>query len=363
MGTFNGLPIYEDLITDEGCGMLRISLVDLPAVESDFQKFGKVALVKMADEERRLIVGCVMRADFPIYRRDSERGEYYTRFSKETIRTMAEKYLAENRQNRVNLMHGGEEVRGVQMVQLFIKDTERGIAPSGFEDIEDGSLFAEFKIHDENIWNWIREGILRGFSLEGFFTVEESITEDMKINFEKVKAMLAKIVSKFAQITTDKGVLTCEGEPEVGKDVYFLEESGEVTDANDGEYKTEDGRVIVVAESKIAEIRNPEETPAEQPVEAAEEMPEGEVADDIDIHNLAAEVERIKGELEHKKEEIAELKDRVAVLEGKSEDTQEALRKMTAAKPAAEEIKGEEKSAAKFRNAHENFLFELNKSR
>ena len=102
MGTFNGLPIYEDLITDEGCGMLRISLVDLPAVESDFQKFGKMALVKMADEERRLIVGCVMRADFPIYRRDGERGEYYTRFSKETIRTMAEKYLAENRQNRVS---------------------------------------------------------------------------------------------------------------------------------------------------------------------------------------------------------------------------------------------------------------------
>ena len=356
MGTFNGLPIYEDLITDEGCGMLRISLVDLPAVESDFQKFGKVALVKMADEERRLIVGCVMRADFPIYRRDSERGEYYTRFSKETIRTMAEKYLAENRQNRVNLMHGGEEVRGVQMVQLFIKDTERGIAPSGFEDIEEGSLFAEFKIHDENIWNWIREGILRGFSLEGFFTVEESITEDMKINFDKVKAMLAKIVSKFAQITTDKGVLTCEGEPEVGKDVYFLEESGEVTDANDGEYKTEDGRVIVVAESKIAEIRNPETAE----VEAAED--DTQVADDVDIHNLAAEVERIKAELEHKKEEIAELKDRVAELEGKASATEEAMSKMTP-KAATEEIKGEEKSEKKFRNAHENFLYELNKAR
>ena len=336
--------------------MLRISLVDLPAVESDFQKFGKVALVKMADEERRLIVGCVMRADFYILRRDSERGEYYTRFSKETIRTMAEKYLAENRQNRVNLMHGGEEVRGVQMVQLFIKDTERGIAPSGFEDIEDGSLFAEFKIHDENIWNWIREGILRGFSLEGFFTVEESITEDMKINFEKVKAMLAKIVSKFAQITTDKGVLTCEGEPEVGKDVYFLEESGEVTDANDGEYKTEDGRVIVVAESKIAEIRNPETAE----VQAAED--DTQVADDIDIHNLAAEVERIKGELEHKKEEIAELKDRVAELEGKAVATEEAMSKITP-KAATEEIKGEEKSEKKFRTAHEDMLYNLNRAR
>ena len=146
--------------------MLRISLVDLPAVESDFQKFGKRVRVVMESEEKRLILGVVMRAGFPIYRAD-ERGEYYTTFSAETIRAMAQKYLEENRQNRVNLMHAGEEVRGVQMVQLFIKDSERGIAPAGFEDIEDGSLFAEFKVEDNEIWNWIKEGILRGFSLEG----------------------------------------------------------------------------------------------------------------------------------------------------------------------------------------------------
>lgn len=358
MKTFNGLPLYEDKITDEACGMLRISLVDLPAVESDFQKFGKPVLVRMADEERRLIMGCVMRAGFPIYRKDAN-GEYYTSFSASTIRLMAEKYLDENRANRVNLMHSGEEVRGVQMVQLFIKDSSRGIVPAGFEDIEDGSLFAEFHINDDGIWDWIKQGILRGFSLEGLFVMEETeITEDMKINFEKVKTVLAKIVSKFTQVTTDKGVLTFEGEPEVGKDVYFLEEDGEVTDANDGEYKMEDGTVIVVAESKIAEIRKPEETPAEM----AEET-DTQVADDVDIHNLAAEVDRMKEELEHKKEEIADLKDRVSILEAKNGDMEEAMRKMSTAKTAAEEIKGEEKSDKKFRTAHDKFLFELNKSR
>ena len=362
MKTFNGLPIYEDLITDETCGMLRISLVDLPAVESDFQKFGKRTLVKMADEEKRLIVGVVMRADFPIYRIDAERGEYYTQFSASTIRQMAEKYLAENRQNRVNLMHCGEEVRGVQMVQLFIKDSAKGIAPKGFEDIEDGSLFAEFHIADDEIWAWIKEGILRGFSLEGFFSMEESeITEDMKLNFEKVKAVLAKIVSKYAQITTDQGVLTCDGEPEVGKDIYFLEEDGEVTDANDGEYKAEDGRTIVVVDSKIAEIREAEQAEPEPEAAAEEENPE-QVADDVDIHNLAAEVERLKGELERKDEAIKALEDRVAALEGKANNTEEALRAITP-KPATEEIKGEETDTKKFRTAHQNMLYNLNKAK
>ena len=361
MKTFNGLPLYEDIISDETCGMLRISLVDLPAVESDFQKFGKPVRVVMESDEKRLIMGVVMRADFPIYRIDAERGEYYTMFSKETIRQMAEKYLEENRQNRVNLMHCGEEVRGVQMVQLFIKDSGKGISPAGFEDIEEGSLFAEFHVEDDEIWNWIREGILRGFSLEGFFYMEEKFNEDMAIDFKKLKRTLAKIIAKFAQVTTDKGVLTWEGDLEIGKDVYLLREDGEITDAEDGEYIAEDGRTIVVVDSKVAEIREKAEEPAEEPVEAAEEDPT-EIADDVDIHNLAAEVERIKDELAHKKEEIAELKDRVAALEGKTGETEEALRKMTSAKPAHEEVKSNAGADMKFRNAHDKFLYELNKS-
>lgn len=329
--------------------MLRISLVDLPAVESDFQKFGKAVRVQMESEEKRLIIGCVMRAGFPIYRVD-ERGEYYTSFSAETIRTMAEKYLEENRQNRVNLMHAGEEVRGVQMVQLFIKDTAKGISPAGFEDIEDGSLFAEFHVVDDEIWDWIKEGILRGFSLEGFFTMENTTNQE---NMKKLKEMLAKIISKFTEVTTDKGVLTFDGEAEIGKDVYLLLESGEVVDAEDGEYKAEDGKTYVVEGGKIAEIREVTEAAAED---------ETEIADDVDIHNLAAEVERLKEENEKKKEEIADLIKRVEALEGKAGETEEALRKMSAAKPAHEEVKSNEAKQS-FRNAHQEMLYNLNKAR
>jgi hypothetical protein len=350
MATFNGLPLYEDKITDEACGMLRISLVDLPAVESDFQKFGKAVRVQMESEEKRLIIGCVMRAGFPIYRVDPVLGEYYASFSAETIRTMAEKYLEENRQNRVNLMHCGEEVRGVQMVQLFIKDAAKGISPAGFEDIEDGSLFAEFHVVDDDIWGWIKEGILRGFSLEGMFEMQETTTqEDMK----KLKEMLAKIISKFTEVTTDKGILTFDGEAEIGKDVYLLLESGEVVDAEDGEYKAEDGKTYVVEGGKIAEIREVTEEEAED---------DNQIADDVDIHNLAAEVERLKEELGKKDEAIADLLKRVEALEGKAGETEEALRKMSAAKPAHEEVKGNEPKAS-FRNAHQEMLYNLNKAR
>ena len=149
--TIDGLPVYQAVISDEKCGMLRISLVDDPAVQSNFVAFSKnqqprQLMYAVQDEDKRLVLGVVMRADFPIYRRqpltDDKEVEFYIIYKADTIRTMAEKYLAENRQNLVNIMHEkGSEVEGVQMVQYFIKGA--GLNPEGFDNIADGSLFAE----------------------------------------------------------------------------------------------------------------------------------------------------------------------------------------------------------------------------
>ena len=150
--TIDGIPVYNALLSDEGCGIVRISLVDAPAVESNWQAFASVErkqLYKVADEDKHIIRGVVMRADFPIYRVSEIGQEYYIVYTADVIREMAEKYLKENRTNFVNIMHlDNSEVAGVQMVQWFLKDSAKGISPEGFEEIADGSLFAEF--HVEN---------------------------------------------------------------------------------------------------------------------------------------------------------------------------------------------------------------------
>lgn len=171
MRTFGGLPVYDALVPDEDTGMLKISLVDLPAVMSDFLVFNEQRMVQMytiQDEEKRLVYGVVMRADFPIYRKDDRIGEYYIVYKADTIRKMAEKYLADGLQNEVNVMHS-TDVEGVQMVQYFIKDSARGVNPEGFADIADGSLFAEFHILNDEVWAAIKAGTYNGFSLEGVF--------------------------------------------------------------------------------------------------------------------------------------------------------------------------------------------------
>ena len=290
-------PIYEALVTSEDAGMLRISLVDLPAVESNFLAFAKedgepVRLYFVRDEERRIVRGVVMRADYPILRRNGDY-EYYIVFRADTIRVMAEKYLAESRQNNVDEMHNHAEVDDVQMVQYFIKDTAAGIAPAGFEDIADGSLFAEFHVLNDEVWAKVKDGTYRGFSLEGAF---ELVPEEMKAipktdkNMSKIKrfkAALARLLAEFGNVSTDKGVLAWDGDEDLkeGDAVYIEDQEGNRTDAPDGDYVTTDAKTIVVSDGKVSEIRDPEaevapEEPAQEEAEKEPEQTFGRIATD-----------------------------------------------------------------------------------
>lgn len=320
--TIGGIPVYDAMILDGESGMLKISLVDDPAVMSNFQAFDnakKLLLYSVTDEEKRLVRGVVMRADFPIYRRDSQMGEYYIVYKAETIRQMAEKYLVENRQNNFNLMHeDGSDVEGIQMVQFFIKDSSVGISPSGFEEIADGSLFGEFHVTNDDVWAEVKAGTYKGFSLEGIFdlTPEQNKDEiqeivdslDGKFNrifkhnsnkktmskLSRLKTALAKALAEFGSITTDKGVIAWDGDDDLkeGDSVFIEDAEGNRTPAEDGDYKTDDNKTIVVVDGKVSAITDPEAEVAPVP----EEM--GKVTTD-------------KGELLYEGEE--DLKEGVAV--------------------------------------------------
>lgn len=173
------LPLFKAKITEEDTGMLCVSLVDAPANDALFQKFSEdkeLLKFKVEDEDKHIVRGLIMPADYPIYRRNGD-FEYYITYEAETLRKMAEKYLKDGFQNMVDTNHNNEFENGCYMVQLFIKDTELGVSPKGFEDYADGSLFAEYHIENEDVWSKIKDGTFRGFSLEGCFNIEE--TDDM----------------------------------------------------------------------------------------------------------------------------------------------------------------------------------------
>ncbi len=333
------LPVYKATVPNEETGMFAISLVDDPAVECDFLYFNdekKPMLFSVQDEEKRIVRGVIMECDKLIYRRTPENYEYYITFDEPTIRIMAQKYLKDGFQNNVDTMHDGNLVNGVELVQWFISDKENGVNPAGFENVNDHSLFAEFHVLNDEIWGAIKDGTFRGFSLAGFFEpVEVQMKNNNKSNrtemskLEKLRTALQNILAQFERIATDKALIEYDGEElEVGVAVHGVDEEGNPFNLEDGEYTVEDGTVYVIAEGKVAEIREVEkepEAPAEEPapeapqetVENAEEIPQSEEEPEADprdqrIADLEAEVARLEEENGALRERIKELEEKPA---------------------------------------------------
>ncbi len=336
MQTFENLPLYWAVVDDDAqTGLSYISLVDRPAIQRDFVAMGaakNVALCAVANEEKRLVYGAILRANFPVYRQDSQRGEYYLAFSPESIRATVEKFFADKQVGNVNLMHEPDsQVEGVNLVQLFIKNTAAGISPAGFEEIEDGSLFGEYHVANQEIWDAIKAGEYRGFSIEGTFSY---VTQQQHFKpkntamskLEKFKARLAKLLVQFGAATTDKGAIFWDGDEDLkaGIAVYIEDENGERQPAPDGDYKTDDDKTIKVVDGKVAEISDPKAevaakgqgeggeggaagTPAPEPAKTSD--PDGK---DGDLETLRKELEEAK---RHQEESDKRLSDIEASLE------------------------------------------------
>ena len=164
------LPIFDIIVdtdTDE-LNMSCISLVTDPAVEKDFECFSKDKKpmnFSITDQEKHCITGVAIRADVPIYRYSPDMGEYYVRFTKETIEQIVYKYSKQNLWNSVSLEHSGQNIDSAVMVEFFIKSPSK--CPEGFEDVEDGSLMVTYKITDENLWDTVKNSDeINGFSIE-----------------------------------------------------------------------------------------------------------------------------------------------------------------------------------------------------
>lgn len=178
------LPIYELKISEnieDDSEVNFVALVDKPAIEKNFLAFDEQKqhlAFAISNEDKRIISGPLMIAQKPIYRND-DNGEYYIKFSADTIKQIAIKYAKKGFQNNVNLMHdSGAVVTGLTLFESFICDTERGIMPmQGFEDVTNGSWFGSFYVENEEVWNDVKAGKFKGFSVEGLFKYKPTQTE------------------------------------------------------------------------------------------------------------------------------------------------------------------------------------------
>ena len=124
--------------------------------------------------------------------------------------------------------------------------------------------------------------------------------------FQKVKLTLQKLLLQFGEMSTDKGLLEYTGEElVVGAEVFI-----DGNPAPDGEYKIAEDKVIVVADGKVAEIKEPAPEPEPEP---APEVPVEAAEEDLVkvLEPLVNEINAVKAELEAVKSRLAEIESKL----------------------------------------------------
>ena len=322
------IPVYLLSVDDPNATIQTVSLVECPATGLPLYCFEKEEKYKFStDELKHNIISCIVRVDYPILRTSSDGQPYYVVFNKQTSEMLCQKLLKDGFQQNISLDHSGQLIEGIQLEQVFIKDSSRGIVPSGFESAADGSLFGIYHITDESLWNDCISGRFGGVSLESLFKLIpiSNIDERKKLKqykmsnkISKIKEAVKKLLLQFSEIETDKGILSWEDELplDVGMAVYIND-----LPAPDGEYVYE-GKCYVVVEGKISEVKPVEPKPEEdpKPMEQMEEDPKPMEEDPKPTEDPKPEV-TIPAEVEARivalEEEIKKLTDKVVELTDK----------------------------------------------
>ena len=176
-----------------------ISMVTEPAIESDFVFLSKdKAIVKEAfsTDEKHMVYGAVLRPDFPIYRNDGE-NEYYLEFTSESIERMARDYMMNYRQGNVTIQHE-EYANEVFMVESWIKqdmDKDKSVSVGLDKSLPIGTWFCGFYVNNNDIWERIKSGELKGFSVEAMIDLEDFAKVKKEDEFEMNESFWSKLKS------------------------------------------------------------------------------------------------------------------------------------------------------------------------
>lgn len=291
-----------------------VSLVEDEAVESGFIALSKQKPMefKIQNEERRMLYGVALRADYPIYRRYGDE-EFYLIFGKDAIRRLMTKFMSNYGQKSFTIDHM-EPAEGIVITESWlVKDTENDKSNAlGLENVSEGSWIIGCKINNDEIWQSIKEGRWHGFSIESWIDMEE-IEEFKKINKENKKIDMAVKKSKFDEMMDKiKSII-----------------SDAVTEA-DGEDMEVQEEVVDKAADAVEEVVNKDETgTTDEVVEAAEDKtPTEEIVNDV-VEEVQEETQTTEEAADNLQEVVDQLQAEVDSLKAENEELKKKNQKMS----------------------------------
>ena len=167
----------KDVPYSEGCGGLMWDAwggtAGIEWASNKLEEINKTNMAKQqfqADDEKRIVIGPAMIPELKIFRKDVDGNPYYVFFSAESIKLIAEKYMRYKYTDNNDEMHNGKPVKDVYVYESWIKeDKEDKSNKYGYGDLPIGTWFVAMKVRNDDVWNKVKAGELKGFSVSGYF--------------------------------------------------------------------------------------------------------------------------------------------------------------------------------------------------
>ena len=164
-----------ELVIDENeelSGIEAISVVESPAIEEDFIALKDQNQIRLAEisKEKRLLMDAALIPEKPIYRKSGDH-EFYIYFSKDTVAKASQMFLKKCNQGQATLEHTEEKLSGMTIVESWLVEDEVHDKSRKYGlEMPLGTWMVAMKVDNDDIWNnYVKEGKVKGFSIEGYF--------------------------------------------------------------------------------------------------------------------------------------------------------------------------------------------------
>ena len=179
---------------DEQSGIDAVSVVESPAIEENFVALSKHEVeLKEVDKEKRILMGAALIPNKKIYRVNAKKEEYYIYFSEDTVRQAMELFFKNGNQSNATYEHK-DAVKGMTVVESWLIDDPKSDKSQlyGFS-LPKGTWMISMKVDNDEVWNDVKAGKVKGFSIEGYFAdkLEMSLEQNKRNEIiEQLKNLL-----------------------------------------------------------------------------------------------------------------------------------------------------------------------------
>lgn len=137
----------------------------------------RLGFAAVTEGDQQILVGPAMVPDMEIPRKDEDGEIFYVQFSKEAVAKIAEKFMKEQSTWATNQDHESDKPADTYIFESWIVEdpkTDKANTVYGFQ-VPQGTWMVKMRVNNPDVWQRVKAGELKGFSVEGNFISQDEI--------------------------------------------------------------------------------------------------------------------------------------------------------------------------------------------